>query len=349
MNKEKFPPPYTRTERQSNIEILRCVSMFMVMMMHSSFITFGFPVKETVQESPCDWVLHTFQYSIAIVAVNVFVLISGWFSIKPSIKGISSFLFQVTFLKLLSFIFFLVLGTLSFTKSTLYDLLMLNPYTGWFIKTYLLLYILVPVLNTFVENTTRKVFQNVLIFYFLFVFVMGWFRDITGYIMGGYSITMFVGLYLLARYANIYKPTWSCYSMKKDFIIYMIATFFTFLGIFLPVYFGMEKCDIFVQAFTRYSSPFVVLGAMHLLLLFSKLKIGTRPMINKVARSCFAVYLLHFMWGLFPLVILDIYETATLGVYYLMLFIWLVTIFFCCIVVDQLRVYIWNKITVKIS
>ena len=85
----------------------------MVLMMHTSFITFGFPTVEGTKNEPLFCGLQTLQYGVAIVAVNVFVMISGWFSIKPKTKGITSFLFQVAFLKLLSFGFCVLAGLLA--------------------------------------------------------------------------------------------------------------------------------------------------------------------------------------------------------------------------------------------
>ena len=46
--------------------------MFMVLMMHTSFITFGFPTVEGTKNEPLFCGLQTLQYSVAIVAVNVF-------------------------------------------------------------------------------------------------------------------------------------------------------------------------------------------------------------------------------------------------------------------------------------
>lgn len=59
---------------------------------------------------------------------------------------------------------------------------MLNSGQGWFIKAYLLLYILSPVLNSFSENASKGVFQKVLAFYWMFLFGLGWIVDATSYI-----------------------------------------------------------------------------------------------------------------------------------------------------------------------
>ena len=317
-------------------------------MMHTSFITFGFPTEGNVNDDHLFWELQTLQYCVAIVAVNIFVMISGWFSIKPSTRGIFSFIFQVAFLKLLSFIFFVSTGLLALNKTSIEDLLMVKPYAGWFIKAYILLYILAPVLNAFVENSNRQIYKRVLFFYFFFIFLFGWLKDITGYMMGGYSISMFVGLYLLARYVKVYSPSWSKLSKCKDFIIYLIATLLTFCGIYIPVRLGLPHCDTFVQAFTRYSSPFVVLGALFILLLFLKLNFGVKPWINKIAKSCFAVYLLHFMWGTLPKIVINMHYNNSIIMFYIQLTVLLFVVFFCCIAVDRIRIGVWNKFSRKL-
>ena len=122
------------------------------------------------------------QQGLGIVAVDVFILISGWFSIKPKIISICNFLFQIFFLKCLSLIIFFALGKVHFSKDTFTELLMLKPDQGWFIKAYLLLYILSPVLNKFSENTRPKIFSNVLIAYWVFLFIFGWITESTAYI-----------------------------------------------------------------------------------------------------------------------------------------------------------------------
>ena len=94
------------------------------------------------------------------MAVDVFVLISGWFSIKPKTKSICSFLFQIAFLQILSYAVFVSAGFVEFSKESFKDLMMLKPFQGWFIKAYLLLYIISPVLNTFVENASKRILRK---------------------------------------------------------------------------------------------------------------------------------------------------------------------------------------------
>ena len=161
--------------------------MFMVLLLHSSFLAFGMPDSEAVQSNPWLWGSRIAQQGIGIVAVNVFVLISGWFSIKPKKESICSFLFQIAFLQVLSFVVFVSVGLVEFNKEGIKNLMMLKPSQGWFIKAYLLLYIISPVLNAFVENTSKRNLRNVLIAYWGFLISLGWVFDATDYINNGYS------------------------------------------------------------------------------------------------------------------------------------------------------------------
>lgn len=86
-------------------------------------------------------------------------------------------------------------------------LMMLKPTQGWFIKAYLLLYIISPVLNAFVENVSRRTLRNVLVAYWGLLVLLGWVFEATDYINNGYSIVSFVGLYLLARYMRVWNPS----------------------------------------------------------------------------------------------------------------------------------------------
>ena len=75
---------------------------------------------------------------------------------------------------------------------------------NWFIKAYMGLYILSPILNAFVNNTEKKTFKNVLISFFVFQTIYSWISDGAVFFENGYSTISFIGLYLLARYTKIY-------------------------------------------------------------------------------------------------------------------------------------------------
>ena len=90
--------------RGSNIELLRLLAMLMVLIYHADFLSLGVPCMKG-ELSISQWAdssLRFFVQSVCVVCVNVFVMLSGWFGIKPKIDRLIAFLFQVTFFTLVS-------------------------------------------------------------------------------------------------------------------------------------------------------------------------------------------------------------------------------------------------------
>ena len=81
-----------RDSRQSNFELLRLIAMLMVMICHAV----GY-----VQETSLFGIAGISKLAVnqlCLICVNVFVMVSGWFGIKSSLKGVAKLLFQVFFL-----------------------------------------------------------------------------------------------------------------------------------------------------------------------------------------------------------------------------------------------------------
>lgn len=71
-----------RLGRQSNLELLRIVSMLFIIMLHIGAASIGLPAPLQTTTSRDIWVLIVESFSI--IGVNCFALISGYFGIKAS-------------------------------------------------------------------------------------------------------------------------------------------------------------------------------------------------------------------------------------------------------------------------
>lgn len=103
LSQNKLTPPESKAaqkpnQRQSGIELLRIVSMFLVLLLHSLYYSLGRPTAEDYVNSGVEMVLRTEFEAISLVCVNVFVMISGWFGIKIKIKRLAEFIYQWLFL-----------------------------------------------------------------------------------------------------------------------------------------------------------------------------------------------------------------------------------------------------------
>lgn len=229
--------------RQSNMELLRIFAMFLVLLVHADFFSLGAPSASDCVNAPVDSSLKVFFEAISIACVDIFVCISGWFGIRPSVKGFSNFIFQCLFWLIGLYIFTLIIGTSSLSKEGLMGCFAFTK-LNWFIKAYILLYILAPVLNAFVEKASQKDFRNVLIAFFTFEFIYGWiFRGSTQHIQNGYSTISFIGLYLLARYVRLYQPSISLKSKSFYIASLCIAPICVTAAYITPPHMGHQDHD----------------------------------------------------------------------------------------------------------
>lgn len=328
------------------MEMLRIVSMFFVMMSHSLDGSLGSPAREDFLAAPADAVIRLFMSCSCAIAVNVFVLISGWFGIHTSAKGLFKLSFQCAFMAIAVYLGLLLAGNHYSIKETVK--IIADPNNWWFVYAYILLYIMAPILNAFVGSASQKQYQILLASFFVFQTLYGFWNSLP-YFKSGYSPLSFIGLYLLARYVRKYSPRWTTYSVAKDLGIYLgISVFLTILvaslncsGRGLLVWFGGSLRS-------AYSSPFIIVSSLFVVLAFSKMKFYSKY-VNSIAASAFAVYLIHnhpaVHHGYFKFAVKAIYDDSSLLTFYPKLFAFLICVFFACIAIDRIRLFLQSIIS----
>ena len=165
----------TPRDRDSNMELLRIVSMLLVLVVHAGFRALSVPTPAEAVAAPGSTLLRFFSESASIICVNVFVLLSGWYGIRFRLLRLAEFLFQVLFFVVVGFaLYSLLFGFPGFRFSVLSSLLLSDRWDYWFVKCYLGLYLFAPVLNAFAERVPRSAFRLFLVSFFLFQTVYGW-------------------------------------------------------------------------------------------------------------------------------------------------------------------------------
>ncbi len=228
--------------------------MLMVLFLHSNMLCLGFVDRITSIES----FVSVLAEQLCVICVNLFVLITGWFGLKPKLKGAFSLLFQVSFYGSLIFILFALIGKGVDVKGLLNIIYFGSTY--WFVTAYLILYCLSPVFNIFVKYSPAKLFVAVLLFYFLLEFSLGWFRGNIAPYNKGYSTISFIGLYLLGRFLALhYSLVKMNFNIQKCIFLYFLCTI---IPILYFLFTGHDRNMLF------YSSPFVVFASMFFFLSF---------------------------------------------------------------------------------
>ena len=329
-------------KRQSNFELLRIISMFMVLLLHADFQALGAPLCiDDIASSPFISTIKVSLEMASIIAVNVFILISGYFGIKPTIKGFLKFVFQWLFFSIGIYVVMILMDYSKFSLNNLATCLLLKPDTPyWFIPSYICLYFFAPVLNSFIDTAKKTQFICVLISFIIFQTIYGFITNGADFLMKGYSTLSFMGLYLLAGFVRKHIDL-SKYSKCFFANCYLLIT--TLLTIVWITTVCIDQSIIYSRMLC-YSNPLVIASSLCLLLLFSKISF-TSTIINKIAASSFAVYLLHCHPFLYSYYLESIRSINASNVFINALFILCVIglWFAVAILLDFLRIFIWNK------
>ena len=336
-----------KLSRDSNMELLRIIAMFLVLVVHSCFKSVGYPNTADAIAKPLSIFSRYVLQSASIICVNVFVLLSGWYGIKTRIKSFCKFIFQVLFFSIGFFLYHFLSNLPSISLDGIVSVLLLKGNDYWFVKAYIGLYILSPVLNMYAEKASRVQFRNTLIAFFSFQTLYGWISSGASWFELGYSTISFVGLYMLGRYVRLYRPFYTRYSYKKDLSLYGIIVLATAVTAFALTYSGHCKDNIIYE----YTSPFIILSSLFLLLAFSKMHFHNN-VINWIAGSAFAVYLFHanryFLNKVFCKKIAVWSNSMGTLPFITHTFLWIMLVFTVSILIDKIRVVLWNSIEKRV-
>ena len=322
------------------MELLRIVAMLLVMVVHANFRALPKPNAAAIAVYPSSAFLQFLTEGFSIVAIDVFVMLSGWYGIRLRLSRLQELLFQIIFFSLLcTGVFYLVEG--HWPYHAIKSLLMLDQSDYWFVKCYLGMYLVAPVLNAFVESATRRQFELLLIAFFGFQFVFDWLFNSTTWLLSGYSMPSFCILYLLARYLRVYHPRLTQFRQHTDLLIYLgVVAFLTIVVFVLRWRFNIGGIFYF------YNCPFVILGATYLLLFFSKLKFKSRA-VNWVAISSLAIYLTHSNTHLatyYDGTIRQWFYGESRPAFLLYATLLIIGVFTASILIDKVRLGLWNLI-----
>ena len=332
--------PHTHVQRQSNMELFRCLAMLLVVGVHANFATLQPPTQLEAQTAPLASLTRFGIETICAGAVNMFVLLSGWFGIHVKVKSLGKLLFQTFFCTIGLYIVFAACGKTPWNISGLYSACLFG-YAYWFVKAYLGLYLLSPFINSFLRQATRGQTELFLIGYFVFQLLYGWLDGGSANFNYGYSTLSFVFLYVLAHYVRRYHFDHLCRLPRLTFP----AAFLIIVLLQSALAWQMRLHGLRgMLHLYDYTSPTLIFTALCLLLTFARMHFQSRA-VNYVAASSFSVYLLHMTPGM----TMDYYVSAIHylwqnlnGLLCLLALSGLaVLMFLLCTLADQLRRACW--------
>lgn len=323
-------------QRQLNIELMRIFSMMLILLWHISGKMLPLlPNGVNHIAAP----LNSINLFITF-HVDLFVLITGFFGIRHR---------RASLVKTILLCLFYT-GLLSCISSTAYmggvtvdwkDFLPFSSGPWWFMKNYLLLLLIAPILERYMHDCTHREFYIMLAIAVFVSVYMGWFMHVPLYDNHGYDIFNFILLYILGHWLR--REDWLTIKMKTDFKVPLIV----FL-LCCAVRYKVQP--ITCVDWWDYSSPLNIIMAICVFCMFLKVRVPARAAswVMFFSSSAISVYLVTDYPGFRPLLSkilgwgMATWPTAAAQLACVLVFI--VACFIVCCMIDKLRILLVNSI-----
>lgn len=326
-------------QRQATFELLRIISMMMVLLVHADGAALGLPHPDgnIVGMTGRDvWQLAV--ESFAIIGVNCFTMISGYFGIRLRLRSVVSFLFQCIFYSVGICLAVYAVKPELFSWTGLAESCMVLTHTDlWYVPAYFGLMLLSPLLNAGAELMPRRTFLGTVGGFTLFNIWCGWWWQGT-FNPTGYTLVQLIMMYLIGRAVALYIPETGA---RRPAVLYVIS----FAAVFVSAMY-MEPLRAFA-----YNSPAVMAATVSFFLIFRSMKFESHAVCT-LAKPAFAVYLIHKappVWGgVVKPAVISLWHSLNLTEFSLAITAGIVALYLLCCCADAVRRFIYRKLTERI-
>lgn len=196
--------PAARLTRSSNLEALRIVSMLMVLTVHVDGASLGLPGPVGDFSQLTDRGLwRVIVESFAIIGVNCFTLISGYFGIRLRLRGAVRFLGTAMLYSCGVYLVYCCVYPWQFSWTGMADSLRVITRTDlWYVPAYFALMVLAPAVNGLMERIPSAMLPMVVMAVVCVNITAGWGMGME-FNPTGYTPVQLVMMYMIGRWMRM--------------------------------------------------------------------------------------------------------------------------------------------------
>ena len=341
-------------KRNYGIDLLRIFSMINIINLHINLYSRQLYLNASNPKFKHIWRLEVFSYH----AVNCFGLISG-------IVGYKKYKFSnLIYLWIKTFFYSIFISSYLFSlKKIKIKNLILSSFPilitrNWYINAYFCMYLLLPFINFGIISLKRKLHRNIIIFFIMFycfynIIAKLLLSNLNTFLYGGYSSMWLILLYIIGSYFGKYIIMFK----NVSFIYFLIYSIIFLLSTFLSseIYFKLNEIKLKIPKtiLISYISPTMIMQAISMIMIFTKIKIN-KPLIKIISflspltfsalpihehlfQSKTNIIIILFNWIIMfkkKFLFFKIYGVGTL-------------IYFACVFIDYIRFLIFKILKIK--
>ena len=340
-----------KKERMYGLDILRILSMLGIIGLHIMNKGKWGACADSAPEVLILRILSTVCYC----SVNVFAMLSGFlYAERRTVRSsnLIRLLFSVAFYSVVILAVFLLGLPQTFARAGHLHLQAIFPplsSTYWYITCYVPLFLMIPYINALIHTLTEIRFRRMLLILFLLLSVMTTFGMKDYFKLDhGYSLLWLVFCYLLGAYLRLHRMDQPNAEVGKWLGLLLLDILLTVGSWYLlgnDIVWGKLRI-------VDYVSPFMVIEAALLLLIFSRLtirRVPLRKIILSLSDASFGVYLIHAHILVFDLLLLNTFlwtKGYGASVYFAAMIGGMLGIYLICWAIDVVRgiLFKWLRI-----
>lgn len=280
--------------RVSNIELLRILCALSVILHH--LLVHGLHIYD----ASLGFGNYPWGYSLinqmCYVSVNVFILISGFFSIKFSWRKLLHLYLVCATVGGLCFLFHrVIIDGARFGRSALLDLIVYNalfPFsneTSWFITVYVYLFLLAPFINVALAHLSMNEFKYLLIALIAISCYFGWFWSNRVNPMG-FCLMQFITMYVFGAFVSKYAVYQKLKIIHWGLSFVVLSCVGVLLNYLLQIR-GTVQSWPPVPSIFAYNNPVLMAASICVLCMFCTMRFQNK-VVNFLAASTLGVYLI---------------------------------------------------------
>lgn len=326
-----------KTKRNSNIELLRIISIIMITLSHYS-------THNGINNYLLDLGINRFILefiSLGNLGVIIFVLITGYFAISKEqpfkLKKLFNLYMQVSFYSIIIYIIFILSGLEKFSLFELIKCFFPIAFKKyWFISVYVVLYIFTPYINRLLLSLKKKEHLNMIIISLLIFSILHIF---TGQDYYGNELIQLILFYIIGAYLGKYKSSTLNNNSLKILVITTIlmissVIIFDLIGTKYTI-FGIHSTYLMNR-----TSILSILFSISLFNIFNNRKECSKPFINKLSSCVLGVYLIsdnQLIRGILWTDILNVQDYVNSNALVLHIIVSIILVFLTCIIIEHIR------------
>lgn len=275
-------------ERDSNIELLRLVCMSLIVFQHCIHMC-AFPEVWDTSIISTEVCAASLLLGLTYIGVNCFVLISGYYGIKLKLCSALNIYLTCAIYALIGYIVHLYVDGAYVGMGLLYHSVFCISHSHlWFVKCYVGLMLLSPILNAAMDSMSKRSYQWVIGLLTVLNVYFGFIWKDAAFNADGYTIANFVYIYMIGGYIRQYVDVeWYRKHRVGNASVYLATSL---------LWAGSIVLQRYIQTLWDewgYNNPFTILGSISFFMLFLSIPKFYNKTINWLASGTFAVYVIH--------------------------------------------------------